>query len=1004
MPTKEELELETLKRNSPYALPSDTAASGWTSAQVKEKFYAGLLYLYNLFKEHRTGVDGDVAEMSDKVDEFSELVNDFVTAGKAVMDDDGNVIKSTYAKIADILNGNIGVLKYMKSDSSKENISAIEPRLMALIVILQGYFSNGKANSAAVADKATADGNGQNIVNTYETKTNVAALQTAIGKILDGTSVVGKALKDGSGNSIESTYETKSDASSKVARSNLVSIIDEATNSLSGLMSAQDKARLDALYALLSSDDSDTVVNTIAEVLAVLDQYPEGVTLTNALALKVAFSDVINNLTSNEISKPLSAYQGKVLNEKFEGLDEEIDGKIQRGAGERDGTLISGKADAADNLTPYSDESGSEQSKPFTAQGTATDNGTAEVTVGSFAQLKEKQGNTVAWNQFVAAAKKSYTNADTDTRAVIDLYAMVLSNGNYAGLLDLTTSQYVLTTGFKTYIGVVPSGVSGDAIVLKHNGETHDLFMSQTSTGFFCHAGDVILITFNALGVDPTTSGGVNLDDICIISLTQLCVLWAIQYATLHPEYNAGSLINGDGAKLVCTGRQLWDEEWRNGAYDSQTGEYLTDTNVCNENQIKVLPNQEYYFKGASISSYGSPAIYFYDADGNYLGFYPFPHYTQSGEFTTPTNCSFINFVLPSAYGTTYNHDITISLRYASGQDYDEYFPYEEPKVYDTGNEVLRSAGSVRDSKKPDGTITRRVGTVDLGDMDWTYGGTIEGGVYRMSSSSVSSLIKSNDDPSVVANIRCSKYVSLSANATYLKNIGISVDNANVIVYDPNYQDPSAFKTAMSGVYLNYELAEPTTEQGTPFPENIAVNDYGMMTWLKADGTYAEIPQGALFFYPADYKGMLDDIYYRCTPSGNASDLVVQSELSASETARDAVDAQLKEALGGTLRQCLCLRDSVSFENTECVDVDSLSLTISSTDIFVATIGNSSTTRNHAMQTKYRQVTSFADMESTDKSFYKADTQQFYFHDSTYATVDAFKAGNKGVLLAYEKA
>lgn len=322
MPTKEELELQTLKRNSPYALPDDTASSGWTSAQVKEKFYAGLLYLYNLFKEHRTGVDGDVAEMSDKVDEFAELVNDFVTAGKAVMDDDGNVIKSTYAKIADILSGNIGAMTYLKGDSSKEDINAIEPRIMAFITILQGYFTNGKANSASLSDRATSDGNGLNIALTYETKATGTALQSAISKILDGTSTVAKSLKDGSGNTITSTYETKSDAQAKVAVNNLRTILGLASTSAQGLMSADDKAHLDALYALLASDDSDTVVNTIAEVLAVFSQYPEGTTIANALALKVAFSDVINNLASNEIGKPLSAYQGKVLNDRLEEVEE----------------------------------------------------------------------------------------------------------------------------------------------------------------------------------------------------------------------------------------------------------------------------------------------------------------------------------------------------------------------------------------------------------------------------------------------------------------------------------------------------------------------------------------------------------------------------------------------------------------------------------------------------------------------------------------------------------
>lgn len=74
---------------------------------------------------------------------------------------------------------------------------------------------------------------------------------------------------------------------SKVERDNLVAVIEEAKTYMSGLMSAEDKTRLDGLYALLGSDDADTVVNTINEVLAIFDQYPEGAELVEVLAGKV---------------------------------------------------------------------------------------------------------------------------------------------------------------------------------------------------------------------------------------------------------------------------------------------------------------------------------------------------------------------------------------------------------------------------------------------------------------------------------------------------------------------------------------------------------------------------------------------------------------------------------------------------------------------------------------------------------------------------------------------
>ncbi len=64
--------------------------------------------------------------------------------------------------------------------------------------------------------------------------------------------------------------------------------IGEATAILSGLMSATDKSRLDALHALLGVEtDADVVVNTINEVLAIFSAYPEGADLVNALSSKV---------------------------------------------------------------------------------------------------------------------------------------------------------------------------------------------------------------------------------------------------------------------------------------------------------------------------------------------------------------------------------------------------------------------------------------------------------------------------------------------------------------------------------------------------------------------------------------------------------------------------------------------------------------------------------------------------------------------------------------------
>ena len=72
-------------------------------------------------------------------------------------------------------------------------------------------------------------------------------------------------------------------------------------------MSATDKQRLDALHALLEEDTANNVVDSINEVLAIFNNYPEGADLVTALAGKVdkvtgkglSTNDLTNTLKTN---------------------------------------------------------------------------------------------------------------------------------------------------------------------------------------------------------------------------------------------------------------------------------------------------------------------------------------------------------------------------------------------------------------------------------------------------------------------------------------------------------------------------------------------------------------------------------------------------------------------------------------------------------------------------------------------------------------------------------
>ena len=63
--------------------------------------------------------------------------------------------------------------------------------------------------------------------------------------------------------------------------------LGNATQSVAGLLSAEDKTHLDGLVALLETSDGNNVVDTIGEILEIFQNYPEGADLVTVLQGKV---------------------------------------------------------------------------------------------------------------------------------------------------------------------------------------------------------------------------------------------------------------------------------------------------------------------------------------------------------------------------------------------------------------------------------------------------------------------------------------------------------------------------------------------------------------------------------------------------------------------------------------------------------------------------------------------------------------------------------------------
>lgn len=136
----------------------------------------------------------------------------------------------------------------------------------------------------------------------------------------------------------------------------------------------------------------------------------------------------------------------------------------------------------------------------------------------------------------------------------------------------------------------------------------------------------------------------------------------------------------------------------------------------------------------------------------------------------------------------------------------------------------------------------QRVGCLDIGTLVWSYSGT----TFKTS--------KYPDDmlyASGIPNLLAAQYNTVETrSSTYWnaypdKSIGFRTDKLLMIRND-EYTDATAFKNAMSGVMLYYELVEPIITDISSLLEDhivfISVAENGTLTFEQSDGTQLPVP------------------------------------------------------------------------------------------------------------------------------------------------------------------
>lgn len=144
-----------------------------------------------------------------------------------------------------------------------------------------------------------------------------------------------------------------------------------------------------------------------------------------------------------------------------------------------------------------------------------------------------------------------------------------------------------------------------------------------------------------------------------------------------------------------------------------------------------------------------------------------------------------------------------------------------EPREIDLKVNVLSKINNQVSDKLSNYALTKNTKVVDLGSFDWSEGGTQTSGIIRWASNQLASDIVYPNATNIAPNLLCTRYDTITADQTFTKVKGITLDQfGNLVIYDPDYNTSDkleAFKKAIRGTLLMYQTKNPTTINTTSF-------------------------------------------------------------------------------------------------------------------------------------------------------------------------------------------
>lgn len=457
------------------------------------------------------------------------------------------------------------------------------------------------------------------------------------------------------------------------------------------------------------------------------------------------------------------------------------------------------------------------------------------------ATIKRIKGNSIVWNQMVE-------------ERLLTCNGVTLTSNN--GVITLsgtpTTTWFNVTTGIPVVLGhkmllqlfvvanpnnidvvfgdlnnkATMSSLTGGGTIYEVSGQTkHWLAFSSSNLPNIDFTGYQMCLMYT----DLTQMFGAGNEPDTVEEFKAL-------FQGNHYEYNPGQLVSMTANGLFTNGFNQWDGKVEVGYIRDETGNVNGNQNYLCTDFIRVIPNQKYYINTEQTTGrWGA----WYDANKNHIA--GIVGYDQV--HTAPANAAYVRLTIKTV--DSGNPDTFCLNLSHTGVENGKYEPYWDAtkdlsiiqKYFPNG---MRSAGSIYDEISFDETTQKwvaiqRVGNVDLGSLSWAYSEHLFGGeTVAGFKTSIEDVIFANT-ATTLPNITVSKYNINNADkvangyAATETFTGYKAYKTDLSAYFTFTTDASEFKSSLSGVLLNYELAEPIiTVIEEPINLSYKVGDFGI--------------------------------------------------------------------------------------------------------------------------------------------------------------------------------